>query len=203
MKRLILILPLIALAAATAHAGHIATVSSFNGDIIIKHNGVYSWAALNATIDAHDEITIKVSDPNTSLTLTNIFLPGGPTSTITPSMVPTTQFWSAKQNRLVPLNQEDDNGALIPPGPDDLFSLCYGKLVNGDPLNHTPIANAQGHIVENPSLLGTTDANGNFRINGHLPAGTYHVQFDGWTGPVQFTHGVIGANIGTLMGNAQ
>ncbi|MDD5191468.1 MAG: hypothetical protein PHE50_10605 [Dehalococcoidales bacterium] len=85
--------------------------------------------------------------------------------------------------------------------------ICYGKLVNGDirPYNR-PIANAHGYIVENTTINGYTDANGNFRFsNNGLGAGTYHVQFDGWTGLVAFYFNgtYTGTNVGTLTGHAQ
>jgi hypothetical protein len=85
------------------------------------------------------------------------------------------------------------------------WRICYGKLVNGDIRNNPPIVNATGHIVEDATLYGTTNSSGDFIIYGVKNAGTYHVQFDGWTSPVAFYYNGTyqGTNVGTLVGHAQ
>jgi hypothetical protein len=193
MKRLFLVLSVIVLATAMSYAGQIATVNGLQGDVIIKHNGAYTWATIGATI--YDSVTIYLRT-NAAITLNTCNI-------AYTNVYPDGKFWSFRSQSLQQLGGKEDAGAIIMPGPDPFFCLCYGKLVNGDIVSHPPIANAQGYIVENPTRCCTTDASGNFIIGGTLNPGTYHVQFDGWTGPVQFTHGVIGANIGTLVGHAQ
>jgi hypothetical protein len=131
MKKLFLILPVLLLAVGMLHAEGelVATVNSSNGDVIIVHNGVRSWAAPGMAVYDNDEIWVKSTQPSAGINLHDVITVGN-CQINQPQVMPTGKFWNATTMALEPLEpgkSDNGTGAVVVPHPDSAFDNMPAK----------------------------------------------------------------------------
>jgi hypothetical protein len=112
MKKVFLILSVLILAATVSYAtiAHIASVTRFSGDIMVKHGPDLFPVAVGTLLCDGDELWFLTSRPNDSLEIRNVTLPNCPTSVIYQTDIPSSThiiYWNAPANSV---GSKDDGG---------------------------------------------------------------------------------------------